>query len=174
MAWGLSASKALSEMQGMFGPIRWCVWSFRPSSPLRLPHLKFFFFSAATVARAIVHRHRPFHDLCSFLYAEVCIHSQQSTVSGHHSTLWLLVAGNSQPLEGSLWRAAWLSVGKLTFPSLLSVASLIRKTWPSGSRRVTRRYPFSSHCGWRSNTIWLNVRAWACEPMGEGNSSKDV
>ena len=26
----------------VFGPIRWCVWSFRPSSPLRLPHLKFF------------------------------------------------------------------------------------------------------------------------------------
>ena len=24
----------------MFGSIRWCVWSFRPSSPLRLPHLK--------------------------------------------------------------------------------------------------------------------------------------
>ena len=27
----------------VFGPIRWCVWSFRPSSPLRLPHLKFLF-----------------------------------------------------------------------------------------------------------------------------------
>ena len=27
----------------VFGPIRWCVWSFRLSSPLRLPHLKFFF-----------------------------------------------------------------------------------------------------------------------------------
>ena len=26
----------------VFGPIRWCVWSFRLSSPLRLPHLKFF------------------------------------------------------------------------------------------------------------------------------------
>ena len=24
----------------VFGSIRWCVWSFRPSSPLRLPHLK--------------------------------------------------------------------------------------------------------------------------------------
>ena len=23
----------------VFGSIRWCVWSFRPSSPLRLPHL---------------------------------------------------------------------------------------------------------------------------------------
>ena len=23
-----------------FGSIRWCVWSFRPSTPLRLPHLK--------------------------------------------------------------------------------------------------------------------------------------
>ena len=27
----------------VFGPIRWCVWSFRPSSPLRLPHLKCLF-----------------------------------------------------------------------------------------------------------------------------------
>ena len=27
----------------VFGPIRWCVWSFRLSSPLRLPHLKFLF-----------------------------------------------------------------------------------------------------------------------------------
>jgi len=27
----------------VFGPIRWCVWSFRPSSPLQLPHLKFLF-----------------------------------------------------------------------------------------------------------------------------------
>ena len=26
----------------VFGPIRWSVWSFRPSSPLRLPHLKSF------------------------------------------------------------------------------------------------------------------------------------
>ena len=24
----------------VFGSIRWCVWSVRPSSPLRLPHLK--------------------------------------------------------------------------------------------------------------------------------------
>ena len=24
----------------VLGSIRWCVWSFRPSSPLRLPHLK--------------------------------------------------------------------------------------------------------------------------------------
>ena len=27
----------------VFGPIRWCVWSFRLSSPLRLPHLTFLF-----------------------------------------------------------------------------------------------------------------------------------
>ena len=27
----------------VFGPIRWCVWSFRLSSPLRLPHLQFLF-----------------------------------------------------------------------------------------------------------------------------------
>ena len=27
----------------VLGSIRWCVWSFRPSSPLRLPHLKFLF-----------------------------------------------------------------------------------------------------------------------------------
>ena len=27
----------------VFGPIQWCVWSFRPSTPLRLPHLKFLF-----------------------------------------------------------------------------------------------------------------------------------
>ena len=27
----------------VFGPIRWCVWSFRLSSPLWLPHLKFLF-----------------------------------------------------------------------------------------------------------------------------------
>ena len=27
----------------VFGSIRWCVWSFRPSSPLRLPHLNFLF-----------------------------------------------------------------------------------------------------------------------------------
>ena len=26
----------------VFGPIRWCVWSFRPSSPLQLPRLQFF------------------------------------------------------------------------------------------------------------------------------------
>ena len=43
----------------VFGPIRWCVWSFRPSSPLRLPHLKFFcfcspagdLFAGATICR---------------------------------------------------------------------------------------------------------------------------
>ena len=27
----------------VFGPLRWCVWSFRLSSPLRLPHLNFLF-----------------------------------------------------------------------------------------------------------------------------------
>ena len=32
----------------VFGPIRWCVWSFRPSSPLRLPHLKFLFVCLST------------------------------------------------------------------------------------------------------------------------------
>ena len=33
----------------VFGPIRWCVWSFRLSSPLRLPHLKFLFVCLYTV-----------------------------------------------------------------------------------------------------------------------------
>ena len=31
----------------VFGSIRWCVWSFQPSSPLRsLPHLKYLLFVA--------------------------------------------------------------------------------------------------------------------------------
>ena len=30
------------ESISVFGSIRWCVWSVRPSSPLRLPHLEMF------------------------------------------------------------------------------------------------------------------------------------
>ena len=36
----------------VFGPIRWCVWSFRPSSPLRLPHLKFLFVCLSSLSKA--------------------------------------------------------------------------------------------------------------------------
>ena len=34
------ASLLQAHIAIVFGSIRWCVWSFRPSSPLRLPHLK--------------------------------------------------------------------------------------------------------------------------------------
>ena len=45
LAWiHVSVSVLLGWVGGLeaivFGSIRWCVWSFRPSSPLRLPHLK--------------------------------------------------------------------------------------------------------------------------------------
>ena len=38
---GMRTKKA--ESSRVTGPIRWCVWSFRLSSPLRLPHLNFLF-----------------------------------------------------------------------------------------------------------------------------------
>ena len=34
----------------VFGSLRWCVWSFRPSSPLRLPHLKCLLLITARIA----------------------------------------------------------------------------------------------------------------------------
>ena len=39
----------------VFGSIRWCVWSFRPSSPLRLPHLKCLLLLLWTQAQTAYH-----------------------------------------------------------------------------------------------------------------------
>ena len=39
----------------VFGPTRWCVWSFRPSSPLRLPHLKCLFVCSVTKVYILSH-----------------------------------------------------------------------------------------------------------------------
>ena len=50
----------------VFGPIRWCVWSFRLSSPLRLPHLKYLFVCFAVPAGGL------------FLLAPSLAHSEQS------------------------------------------------------------------------------------------------
>ena len=40
----------------VFGSIRWCFWSFRPSSPLRLPHLKCLLLLLLLLLNAIVSR----------------------------------------------------------------------------------------------------------------------
>ena len=65
----------------VFGPIRWCVWSFRLSSPLRLPHLKkiffvVFFFSLLLNLACIAAATMPYERL----FPKVLLEFQQGTV----------------------------------------------------------------------------------------------
>ena len=112
----------------MFGSIRWCVWSFRPSSPLRLPHLE------GSAPQSPTFRHLPLDFNSPYVWKPWGI--QVSYVMSQLKTVMRLAGPLAERSVMNLpWTsklACWLLLGGVSVLQLVTVSYCIVSSYARG------------------------------------------